>query len=71
MVFSEDLYTRHVHGIEELDADCIGGECVNAALAGIKVGDVLPRGARLSLTMRRVAPVEYPESSTNEAKSAG
>jgi alkylated DNA repair protein alkB family protein 6 len=58
LVITSSLYTSHLHGIQPLEADIIGGadgvEIANRALLGQSVEDgaVLQRSTRTSLTFR-------------------
>lgn len=56
VVFTDDAYTRYLHTIPDTDADVVGsqGPCVNLAVSGAAVDDVLPRTRRISLTFRHI-----------------
>jgi hypothetical protein len=57
-VFSDALYWDCLHGIEETTADVVHANCINAGIAGVEIGEKIPREKpRLSLTLRRVTPV--------------
>lgn len=58
VVFEGEAYEELVHSIADAEADVVGPEALNAALAGCAVGDALRRPPRrLSLTLRRLAHV--------------
>ncbi len=64
-VFSEGLYWECLHGIEEVKEDAIYAHCANAAVAGVTVGESIPRvKPRMSLTVRRITPV-FAKASNN------
>lgn len=58
LVFSESIYTDYMHGIASGVAaesvDFKGVNCLNKHIVGIASGDIINRGARISLTFRRV-----------------
>jgi len=66
LVFREDAYQTHWHGIEETDADVVAEHTGNEVTVGVSV----PRGARrVSLTIRRVCRVLHEEPLlTDEAR---
>ncbi len=54
--FSGELYTDYKHAIPELVADTVPRSCVNAAAAGVRIGDTLDcSGCRYSVTLRGVS----------------
>ena len=58
LVFSGSAYAAHTHAIDAAESDVVAGDCANADLAGVAVGDVLPRrGLRHSFTLRRAKPI--------------
>lgn len=58
LVFSGAAYAAHTHAIDAAESDVVAGDCANADLAGVAVGDVLPRrGLRHSFTLRRAKPI--------------
>ena len=51
----DEAYTSCLHGILEAAVESIDGSVVNADVAGLQIGQQLPRGGeRISLTIRRV-----------------
>lgn len=56
IVFSGDAFIHHRHGINAVESDTITEEVKNAKQCGYKVGDKLPRGKRISLTIRHLLP---------------
>lgn len=55
LIFRGEAYSGCLHGILEAEVENIDGSVVNAAEAGVTVGQRLPRGGeRISLTVRRV-----------------
>lgn len=58
LVFRDDAYVKHLHGIEELMEDVLDDTVVNA---GELRGQVIPRGTRRSLTIRRIEKVIQPK----------
>jgi len=54
VLFAEACYHDLFHCIHETDHDVIDAACVNAAVAGVTVGDVRARATRVSLTIRHV-----------------
>jgi len=58
LIFTDEAYTSYFHGIEETESDIITEHVVNATKDGIlKVGAIIERGTRLSLTIRIVPNV--------------
>lgn len=56
IVFSGDAFIHHRHGITAVESDVITADVANAKSCGYKVGDTLPRGKRISLTIRHLLP---------------
>lgn len=58
LVFSDAIYSEYMHGIHDVECDVVGADgkvpCLNRELAGKNDGDVIERGDRLSLTIRRL-----------------
>uniref|UniRef100_A0AAG5CTJ9 Fe2OG dioxygenase domain-containing protein n=1 Tax=Anopheles atroparvus TaxID=41427 RepID=A0AAG5CTJ9_ANOAO len=55
LVVKEDMYHKYFHSIKEQEQDTIDGNIANLRLLSKgKLGDVLPRGTRVSLTIRHV-----------------
>ncbi|KAL8590333.1 hypothetical protein ACOMHN_006449 [Nucella lapillus] len=58
LLVKEDMYKVHLHGIKEVVQDRITDHIANLDLVPeIKVGDVMERGTRVSLTIRHVTKV--------------
>ena len=61
LVFSAEAYTHMLHGIRPASTDVLGPTVCNLGMchspAGLAVGEVIERGRRLSLTVRRVVKV--------------
>eukprot|EP00761_Pharyngomonas_kirbyi_P008542 gb/GECH01008554.1/.p1 GENE.gb/GECH01008554.1/~~gb/GECH01008554.1/.p1 ORF type:complete len:257 (+),score=51.07 gb/GECH01008554.1/:1-771(+) len=57
LVFSHDVYTEYLHGIEEKEIDQIDEQCMNLKLAQLKPGTNIKRNRRVSLTVRVVKKV--------------
>ena len=56
LVFRDDKYTRHLHGVSEgVVEDEVDELVANASLAGLELGTRVLRGPRISLTLRHVA----------------
>jgi alkylated DNA repair protein alkB family protein 6 len=51
MVMRDDLYSC-LHGIDEIAEDVVDESVLNAAECGVSPGTVMPRGTRVSLTIR-------------------
>lgn len=51
------MYTKYLHGINEVETDEINSKIVNASQQGHKIDDVLLRETRLSVTIRHVPKV--------------
>eukprot|EP00743_Colponemidia_sp_Colp-15_P006275 GILK01006751.1.p2 GENE.GILK01006751.1~~GILK01006751.1.p2 ORF type:complete len:316 (-),score=19.71 GILK01006751.1:1189-2136(-) len=56
LLFSEDAYTKFVHGLEEKESDIITESVANTEAAKVEVGQELPRHTRISFTIRIVLP---------------
>lgn len=58
-VFEEECYSLYQHGIPpSYESETVGVSCINLdRCLGAVVGDVVPRGMRWSLTIRRVTHV--------------
>ena len=55
LILKDSLYTDFLHGIEEVTEDVISeGRVLNAVSLGVKNGERLERGTRISLTIRNV-----------------
>lgn len=52
LVVKDDLYQNHLHSIEEQNCDEISESIINPGIH--KVGDVIERKTRISLTIRHV-----------------
>jgi len=57
LIFTDEAYTTHFHGIEETESDTIAEHVVNANKEGLQIGAIIERGTRLSLTIRIVPKV--------------
>eukprot|EP01104_Vermistella_antarctica_P015702 TRINITY_DN5217_c0_g1_i1.p1 TRINITY_DN5217_c0_g1~~TRINITY_DN5217_c0_g1_i1.p1 ORF type:complete len:339 (+),score=54.81 TRINITY_DN5217_c0_g1_i1:644-1660(+) len=56
LIFTADAYHHYKHSIAPTVVDVIGTECCNTDLAGVRVGESVPReSVRVSLTMRHVS----------------
>ncbi|XP_069681014.1 alpha-ketoglutarate-dependent dioxygenase alkB homolog 6 isoform X2 [Periplaneta americana] len=53
VVLSDDMYTKHLHGIAEREDDSLTGQEANLDRCSVQQGD-LHRGTRISLTLRYV-----------------
>ena len=53
----DDMYTGHLHGIQERTTDTIDEHIVNLDESRYKIGDTLTRSTRVSLTIRHVPKV--------------
>ena len=51
------MYTCYLHGIQERTADLVDDKVANIQSCQAKLGDVLTRGTRISLTIRYVPKV--------------
>lgn len=56
LVFSADAFICHRHGIAPVEKDEIGPKVQNCKRLGLSAGDSLPRGRRVSLTIRHLLP---------------
>ena len=57
LFFAKEIYSEYVHGIEAgIDEQIVGGygECLNEHLVGLKEGDIIMRGVRTSITLRKI-----------------
>lgn len=52
LVVTDDLFKKYLHAIDEVEKDELSGSIVN--LGDHKVGEVLQRQTRISLTIRHV-----------------
>lgn len=57
LVLQEDLYVHHLHGIRFVTEDSLTEKVVNVGVCGSRVGEMLRRGTRVSLTIRHVPKV--------------
>ena len=58
LVQTDEVYERFLHGIEEVVEDLITEQVANLKLcSGVRVGDVVRRDTRVSLTIRNVPKV--------------
>ncbi|KAM4697096.1 alpha-ketoglutarate-dependent dioxygenase alkB homolog 6 [Rhinophrynus dorsalis] len=57
LVLREDLYTSYLHGIQPLTDDCLSPAVANLGQCRACEEDTLPRGTRVSLTIRYVPKV--------------
>lgn len=51
------MYKKYLHGIKEISEDMITEKIVNYDINNLKLGQVLKRSTRVSLTIRRVPKV--------------
>lgn len=56
LVFSDEAFICHRHGIQSVEEDVITPEVKNCKELGLSVGDELRRGRRISLTVRHLLP---------------
>ncbi|XP_076847116.1 putative RNA/DNA demethylase ALKBH6 [Brachyhypopomus gauderio] len=57
LVVQGEMYEHYLHGIRGVAMDTLTERVVNLSLAGGRVGEVLPRTTRVSLTIRHVPKV--------------
>uniref|UniRef100_A0A8D0H389 AlkB homolog 6 n=1 Tax=Sphenodon punctatus TaxID=8508 RepID=A0A8D0H389_SPHPU len=57
LVVREEMYTRYLHGIRPVASDTVTEKVANRGACGVELGDTLPRGTRVSLTIRHVPKV--------------
>ncbi|XP_072532166.1 alpha-ketoglutarate-dependent dioxygenase alkB homolog 6 [Salminus brasiliensis] len=57
LILQGDMYERYLHGIQGVATDTLTERVVNLSVAGGQVGETLPRGTRVSLTIRHVPKV--------------
>jgi len=57
VVFAENAYCTLMHGVADADQEVVGDSTINKDLIGAHAGDIVTRGNRLSLTLRRVRDV--------------
>uniref|UniRef100_A0A8B9H176 RNA-binding protein Nova-1-like n=1 Tax=Astyanax mexicanus TaxID=7994 RepID=A0A8B9H176_ASTMX len=57
LILQGEMYERYLHGIQGVAADTLTEQVVNLSVAGGQVGETLPRGTRVSLTIRHVPKV--------------
>lgn len=57
LILQDDMYKCYLHGIKGVYEDVLSKHVVNLSSAGAQVGDTLPRGTRVSLTIRHVPKV--------------
>ena len=53
----DEMYTSHLHGIQERSTDTMDSTILNLEQSQVKAGDVLMRSTRVSLTIRHVPKV--------------
>ena len=51
------MYTKYLHGIEEVTSDTVDDKVVNIDRCRSDIGDTLERSVRVSLTIRHVLNV--------------
>jgi len=56
LVFGQDAFWHHRHGIAAVARDTVTDKVVNADMGGLQVGDSVDRTRRISLTMRHLLP---------------
>jgi len=55
LVFRDDMYTKHLHGVEVgINVEKVDDLVANRLVSGLELGSEISRGARVSLTLRRV-----------------
>ncbi|KAG7484007.1 hypothetical protein MATL_G00044260 [Megalops atlanticus] len=57
LVLRDDMYTHFLHGIQGVAQDTLTDRVANLCVTGASPGDCLPRGTRVSLTIRHVPKV--------------
>lgn len=57
LILQEDMYTSYLHGISQVTQDTMSDEMFNHEQCKAKLGDVLTRETRISLTIRHVPKV--------------
>uniref|UniRef100_A0A0K0ELL2 Fe2OG dioxygenase domain-containing protein n=1 Tax=Strongyloides stercoralis TaxID=6248 RepID=A0A0K0ELL2_STRER len=57
ILLSNDIYSNHLHSIAERDEDKMTGDVFNLNQVNLKVGDIVKRETRVSLTYRHVEKV--------------
>ncbi|XP_014379621.1 alpha-ketoglutarate-dependent dioxygenase alkB homolog 6 [Alligator sinensis] len=57
LVLREELYSRYLHGIRAATSDALTAKVANLSACRAVPGALLPRGTRVSLTIRRVPKV--------------
>lgn len=57
LILQEDMYTSYLHGISPVKQDTVSRDMFNYEQCTAKLGDVLTRGTRISLTIRHVPKV--------------
>jgi len=53
----DEMYTKYLHGIDELRSDTLDKNIVNIDRCRSNIGNTLERGVRVSLTIRHVPNV--------------
>lgn len=56
LIFGDDAFWHHRHGIADVASDELTESVSNLHMVGKNVGDVIPRSRRVSLTMRHLLP---------------
>lgn len=58
VVLKDDMYTKYLHSISEIESDEVKKSCVNVDLCkDLKIGGIYARETRISLTIRNVPKV--------------
>ena len=57
LVIQNEAYTSYLHGIKEINEDLITDDIYNLHTCDHKLGDILKRQTRISLTIRNVPKV--------------
>ncbi|XP_051525227.1 alpha-ketoglutarate-dependent dioxygenase alkB homolog 6 isoform X2 [Myxocyprinus asiaticus] len=57
LILKDNMYEHYFHGIQGVCEDTLSEHVVNLSSAQSQVGDTLPRGTRISLTIRNVPKV--------------
>ena len=57
VLVQDDMYNTYLHGIDEVTEDLLSDKVANLDMTDSKIGDVLKRDTRVSLTIRVVPKV--------------
>ena len=57
VLVQDDMYDTYLHGIDEVTQDLLSDKVANLDMTDSKIGDVLKRDTRVSLTIRVVPKV--------------